>query len=289
MSFFESQTAQDPIYAALRQPENDRTRDARLVVELLWQIAAPYVDHDIQRKAAVRFHPHFWELYLAACLLRAEVPLLPRSAWAVRGRGPDLQMAEPKVWIEAVASTAGTGPDAVTDVPPGVVRDVPDDAIKLRILGAISEKVTKFEQYVQDGTIEPSARCVIAVNTGLAARMWCDQTVPRVVRCLFPFGNEVIDISLGDGRVVGRRHEHQPVVTKLSGATVPTTGFETPGWSRISAVIHSGVDVFNGTSAMGQEFAIVHNPQAINPVPRGLFKLGTEYWAEEQSMRIRRW
>lgn len=54
-------------------------------------------------------------------------------------------------------------------------------------------------------------------------------------------------------------------------------------------MIHSAVDVFNGTSAMGREFVTVHNPHAINPLPLGLLKLGTEYWAEQQMLRGRRW
>ena len=281
--------AVDPVYAAVRDGEADFAREARGVVESLWRAAAQYVDADIQQKAAVSFHPHFWELYLAACLLRDGMRLVPRSRRGLRDRGPDLQMEQPPVWIEAIAPTQGTGPDAVTDGIPGMVRDVPDDGIKLRILSAIQEKFEKFEHYVRNGTISSSDPCVVAVNTGMVQKMWGDREVPRIVRSLFPFGHEVIEISRRDGRVVGRRHEHTPAVIKQNGAAVPTTGFETPGWARISMVIHSPVDVFNGTSAEGREFVTVHNPHAVNPLPLGLLKLGTEYWAEQQMLRGRRW
>jgi len=236
----------------------------------------------------VSFHPHFWEMYLAAALMRA-ARLVPRCEWTIRGRGPDLQMAQPKTWIEAVAPGPGTGPDAVTDGPPGVARDVPDDAIKLRLLTAISEKVEKVEKYVRDGTINAFEPCVIAVNTGLAERTRGDLDVPRIVRCLLPFGHEVIEIDRNDGRVVGRWHDYRPAVAKLSGATVATTGFETPAWPRIGAVVHSSVDAFNGPQVIGSDFVIVHNPRAENPLPHGVLRLGTEYWVEKQSIRGHRW
>lgn len=206
MAFFDGRDSDDPTYLALRDGDDPFAIEARGVVDSLWQLAAPYVDDDIQRKASVAFHPHFWELYLAACLLGGGLRLVPRSKRGARDRGPDLQLAQPTVWIEAVAAMPGTGPDAVTDGAPGVARDVPDDAIKLRMLSAISEKVGKFKQYVQDGVIAPTELCVIAVNTGLAQRMWGDVEPPRIVRCLFPFGHEVIDIARHDGRVVGRQH-----------------------------------------------------------------------------------
>lgn len=289
-SFFSTESvAIDPLYASIREGDADHTREARILIESFWQAAAPYVDHDIQSKAAVSFHPHFWELYLTASLLRAGLPLVPRAERRVRGRGPDLQLTRPNVWIEAIAATPGNGPDAVPDGEGVPCRPVPDDQIKLRILTAIDEKFKKFQKYVSDGTIGPSESCVVAVNTGLAQQKRGDLEPPRIVRCLFPFGHEVIEISPRDGRVVGRRHEYQPAVMKRSGATVPTTGFETPGWARVSAVIHSAVDVFNGTTAMGREFVVVHNPQATNPLPHGLFKLGTEYWAEGQSIRRHHW
>ena len=287
--FFEDVVAVDPIYGAIRSGENEYARTARALVESLWQVAAPYVDPDIRRKARVSFHPHWWEMYVAGCLLQAGMPLVPRSRRSHKNAGPDLQAETPMLWIEAVAATGGTGADAVVEAPPGLVHDVPDEGVKLRILSAIAAKVRRLEDYVDKGIVSPTEPCVIAVNTGAVPSGWSEREVPRIVRCLFPLGHEVIEISRHDGRVVGRRHAYQAAVSKVSGATVPTTGFETPEWSRISAVIQSSVDAFNGRSKIGSDFVIVHNPHAANPLPLGFLKLGTEYWVEGESIEGCRW
>ena len=288
-SFFGDGVAVDPVYNAILRADSEHARQVKYLIEFLWQATAPHVDDDIQRKAAVRFHPHWWEMYVAGCLLQAGVALVPRSRRSRRNAGPDLQVETPTVWIEAVAATSGTGADAVVEAASGIAHDVPDDGVKLRILSAIADKVSKFEQYVDEGIVSPTDPCVIAVNTGAVPWGRKEREVPRIVRCLFPFGHEVIEISRTSGQVVGRRHEHRPDVIKQSGATVPTTGFETPGWSKISAVIHSPVDVFNGPKRIGSDFVIVHNPHAQNPLPLGFLKLGTEYWVEGESIRGRRW
>jgi len=103
---------------------------ARRFTERLWERTAGYVDTDLPAKAAQHFHQAFWEMYLAATLLEAGLPMIPRTQRKNTGAGPDLQIA-PNIWVEAIAVTGGCGPDAVpAHDADSKAHDVPDRELR---------------------------------------------------------------------------------------------------------------------------------------------------------------
>lgn len=117
----------DPTYEVLRAPDNEQAKEARSFVDTIWEQTEAFLDRDLPEKIRRDFHAGFWELYLASCLLSAQIPLVPRSE---RGRGllgPDIQGRAPACWLEAVTAKPGLGGDAVVERADGLAHDVPDD------------------------------------------------------------------------------------------------------------------------------------------------------------------
>ena len=142
----------DETYNRLRNPPAGESRKylvrGREFLEKLWERTSEYVDSDLPDKATRQFHQCFWEMYLAATLLDLRLRLVPRAARKKRDAGPDLQVGS-NVWLEAIAVTEGTGPDAVATAPIGVASQVPDNQMKLRLISGVDEKRGKFERYEQ--------------------------------------------------------------------------------------------------------------------------------------------
>jgi hypothetical protein len=49
----------------------------------------------------------------------------------------------------------------------------------------------------------------------------------------------------------------------------------------ISALLYAWADEVNRARVPGREFVVLHNPLATNPLPRGTFPFGREYWFED--------
>src|SRR5579871_2856559 len=141
----------DPMYNDVRNPPSDAAEpllNGREFCDRLWRRSADYLDADLPRKASQHFHQAFWEMYLAAALLANGLPLVSRSQRKNPGFGPDLQIT-PNIWVEAIAVTAGSGPDAVPDRSKdfGKAHSVPDRELRLRLVSGMTEKRNKCESY----------------------------------------------------------------------------------------------------------------------------------------------
>src|SRR4029079_7527630 len=158
--------ARDERYRILRDDDLPIVLEGRRFVEQIWQNCAPYVDGDLPTRARDTFQPRFWELYVAHTLLSRGHGLISRDKRAVRVKGPDLLLSDATTWVEAVLPTAGTGHDKIVPPEPGTASWVPHDALKLRLLNAISEKLQKYDRYKATNILKPSDRYVIAVGGG---------------------------------------------------------------------------------------------------------------------------
>lgn len=278
--------APDQFYRQVMQGESQwpEATEAKLFVESLLVMTAPYLDADIAEKLKRQFHQCFWEMYLTAALLEAGVELVPRSERSRRDYGPDIQLRAGG-WIEAVAVTAGVGPDAVQEGQPGVARAVPDEQMKLRLLSALSEKRRKFESYVASGLISDGAPCIVAVNGALIPAVRLERTVPRIIRAVIEVGNEVFILDRSSGDVVERTHESQADVRKASGAAVSQGAFVDGSAALISAAIYSHVDAVNRPKDLGADFVTIHNPTTDRPIARGSIPKGNEWWLENDQLR----
>lgn len=131
--FFSSLRATDQEYRLLKTADWSPAAEVRAFLEGIWPSVAPYLDSALPEKAAHHFRSHFWEVYLAATLVKHGVKLVPRAARGGSDAGPDLLLQD-GVGVEATVARAGDGPDAVADPPIGEASWVPDDKIRLRLL-----------------------------------------------------------------------------------------------------------------------------------------------------------
>ncbi|MCX6069419.1 MAG: hypothetical protein NTU91_00965 [Chloroflexi bacterium] len=286
-SFFKAGSSSDRHYTALRDGAAPIVADGRAFVEMLWTGCSQFLDDGLRQRAPDAYMSTFWELYLAYTLDIHGVGLVPRAQRQPAGHGPDLLARQPRVWIEAVAPGPGEGLDAVREPPNGVAFSVPDDQIILRLRSAIEEKRRRALAYRERGWIAHTDPFVVALNAARIPSAMLEITIPRVVRCVLPFGHEQLVIDRATVEVVDRFFSYRREVLKQSGQPVATDLFLDPAYSPISALLYSCSDEINRPPCAGPDFIFVHNPLASGPVPRGWLPFGWEYWVEGDRLHRR--
>lgn len=297
-SFFTFEPAEDDLYKSLRDgltfSEDEKIiesmflKDDKRNIENMWSLYEPYADQDFLQEVRKDFHPRFWEMYLGFSLINQGISL---AQYNKRKGGPDLLILSEKlkVWLEAVAPTAGRGANAVPESELGVVRDVPDEQIKLRYCSVIDKKYKKYYKYIEKKIILEDDCYVIAVNSGAIPSAGKELDIPRIVRCVLPFGNEVIKIDINSLEVLDIHHNHQGTSYNESGSPVSTDIFLNSDYDGISAILFSTVNALNYPNYPGNDFVLIHNPVAENPLPIGFIKLGREYWVENSTLKHTCW
>lgn len=211
-------------------------------------------------------------------------------------RGPDLMVVANgrNVWVEVICPLpVGISEEWLTS-PPGVAVSMPHEAILLRWTAGIAEKSRKLlgdpthgqAGYLAKGRVGPTDAYVIAVNgrmlrSGLFPQLAGISQFPFAVEAVFPVGPYALQIDRQTRKTVGAGHQHRPVIPKPSGANVPTQAFLDPTYGPVSAIWAADLDE---TEVLGnpQPTAVVHNPSAINALPRLLLPAQNEYVAIDQ-------
>ena len=233
----------------------------------------------------------FWAC-VSEALIAARLRHKTFGARKMVGQGPDfLVMAgDRKVWIEVVCPEPANVPvDWLNSA--GEVVSFPYKAILLRWTSAIKVKAERLvggedearKGYLSSGLVAPEDAYVIAVNgcrlrSGPYPALYGISQFPFAAEAVFPVGPYQLEIDRDTRKVVDRGHKHRPFVLNQNRAEVPTLVFLDPRFSPISAIW--AVD-FNGGSAIGnvEPSAVVHNPNALNPVPLGFLPADHEYVA----------
>jgi hypothetical protein len=285
---FENQiNAIDQTYLRIR--DNLDLASTKAFLERLWRRFAPFADKNFRSAIAQSFHSRFWEMYLGHALLISGKQLKP-----VSDAGPDLcVLGLPELlWIEAIAPSAGKGPDAVPEEPLGVTYTLPSDEIILRLRSAIEEKFQKYKIYRDGRLLSPSEPFVIAINGRGLPSAWTETDLPRIVKAVFPLGSSYVTIDKNTMEKVDEGYMYRRKIIKLSGNPVSTTVFQDPQYAGISAILYCNHDIFNRPpkeSDISLGFSVVHNPLANNPVPHRWLPCGREFWVEEDRLVINDW
>ena len=282
--FFQRVESADEDYKNLSPPCAERLRGDQEYIESLWEYVCPYLSADLPVRAVHQFHPVFWEMYLTAAMLDRGLLVVPSERRRFRRKGPDLQVGDDPVWIEAVAVSRGISNDAVSESPPGVAVEVPDDGIKLRLLSGIRDKLLKHDHYVQRGIVHMHEPFVIAINAGRVPSASLERQIPRVIRTLLPIGDESIQINCRTGCARSAGYTFQGSVRRASGAVIATTLFQDQASAGLSAVIYSADDVLNRPSVHGDSFTVIHNPMARNPIQARWLPCSREWFVEEGTL-----
>lgn len=297
-SFFAVQ-GKDARYENLRS--NADYQKIRDFIDEMWEAYLPYADSNFLQSAQNDdFQARYWEMYLGCSLLRQNMQIEPREKRKEHSespdQGPDFRILAPHpFWLEAVTVGPGTGEDSVPEAEFGVIRDVPDDKVKLRLLQAVRDKAQQRLDFIQKDWIDHTDCYVVAVNIGKISHV-SDLHRPRLVRAVFGWGLPEVSMNPNSGAISDSRYQPQDHVVKRSSSLVSTRIFLDPeqtddptGYEGLSAVLSSEMEPFNSCEPwfddskyiMGDDYCIVHNPRATNPLPRGSLKCGGEYWLNE--------
>lgn len=277
-SLFEHPGLNDSAYENLRSSNHPVDLRARAKADQLWEVFTPYADPEFEVEFRAEIHSRWWEMYLTTTLVeRRRHVECPKP-------GPDVLVLDNglRTWVEAIAPTQGDtdSQDRVPDLELNVVRDYPETRILLRYRAAIREKHNKHDKYVQEGRISPSDAYVIAVNSANIPLAFVGSTIPDILKAVFPIGHMQVHIRTSDLKAVGTDYQYRGAVEKLSGSLVDTDIFLNPDYGAISAVIFSTSSATRYPQESGDDFVLVHNPCARNPLSPGWLGFGVEYTAK---------
>jgi len=231
-------------------------------------------------------------MYLAKAL-----DLAGLSPKTLGSSGPDFYIETPerRIFFEATVPGPGEGPDAVPELIPLNLQSVPkmdpvpEQEILLRLRSAIGTKLGSWGKWHQQGQVGDQDAFVIAVNGRRTRPAPCDSEPPFILRAVFPIGPLVVGWDTSSHEVVDTHYEYRDKVTKKSGVEISTAIFLSRDFADVSAVISSFVDMANYPKIEGEDFRLVHNPNARCPLPQGLFARGREYWVEGDQLVSKCW
>ncbi|MBU7583504.1 MAG: hypothetical protein KAF91_11445 [Nostoc sp. TH1S01] len=274
----------DPAYRIIR--DQPKYLDDKKFIEEMWLSYEQYADTNFLEQSKIDFNQRIWEMYLACSLIFQGLSIDSKD------EGPDILIdtGELKIWIEAVAPKPGQGVDAVSQMEFGVLRNVPDEKIKLRYLSAIKEKYNKkYKNYLDKKIVKPEDCYIIAINGSSIPSARREREIPRIIRSVLPFGNESINIDTESGMPIKRFYQYQDSSRKQSGSLVSTDIFLKSEYSGISAILFSCMDVLNRPNKFGDDFVLFHNPLATRQLPQAFFKLGREFWVDNSELKCITW
>jgi hypothetical protein len=280
--FIDDVTVSDEFYRMIRDENRAAVVKLRSYLLNLWDIYHDYADKDFPEQLAQDFQARFWEMYLTCTLIHKSFKVLPKRT---RARGPDIRIEYglTTIWIEAVTPTVGDPkkPDSVRPAKMLVAQEIPDEQMILRYRSAIHDKYSgKYFTYLRDGIIGSSDCYVIALNGCRMPWPGGDYEPARIVRCVLPFGSQVVTVDTRSHKIVNTGHQYRAHLRKASGEEVETDIFLKPEYSHLSAVMFSEVNITNLPSGMGDDFIIVDNPLASKRLPDDFPKVGKRYEAE---------
>jgi hypothetical protein len=143
-----------------------------------------------------QFVQRYWEMYIGNRLQNRFRNVVSENI------GPDFcvkHKSKGKIWIEAVAPSAGKGENAdkIPDEFFGSedkVLDMPFDQILKRITSAIRTKANKYAKYIEDGLVSPNDSLIIAVNTHLLGPLNSTSItgLPSFLEAVYPFRSDLV-------------------------------------------------------------------------------------------------
>jgi hypothetical protein len=277
-SFFHN-SGSDPIFLNTKAAKNYYSQKGRANCERLWELYEPYCDSQFLIEVGRNFSARYWEMYLTCFLIEQGYEVCcPKP-------GPDvgIDVDGRRIWFEATSPTPGNigALDQVPEWKNGEVNFVPNEKIVLRYLNSISEKYRQHVSWAENGIVDPSDGYVIAINPSQLGFEYADTTPPRILQAAFQVGNLYAKLNPSTGKIIEKGYEFRSAIAKVSGTMVSTGVFQNPEYQNISALLCSRVDAVNQPDKMGEDFQLVPNPTAANPLP-GTFRLNGIYFRAEQ-------
>jgi hypothetical protein len=281
-TFFIDGPSEDPAYLNTR--DHPRGVESKRFVEGLWQRFHHLADPHFREDAQNHFLQRFWEMYLGVTLLEREFDLRRHG-----NEGPEFYaVIENKLlWFEAVAPGPGGGRD---QVPPlkydGEFHEFPTESVLLRFTNALDEKRRRYHNALTKGIISEDDQYVLAINSrGIRTDVPHEKNMPLFLRAFLPIGPLVVPFNVTTEQWEEAFYQHRPEINKLNGSPVSTRTFLDEEAQFCSVVLHSGVDCANYPAQLGDDFTILHNPNARCPVAVTKFAWCEQFVVENNRLR----
>ena len=257
-------------------------------------IKSGLADSNFSKELCSGSEKRFWsrvsEALLSAILKKSGLTPEPTN-----GGGPDFSVIDNgrKIWIEVICPEPTGLPLEWIEPEMGKAMSFPHKQILLRWTSAIKEKAEKLigsmdgrvKGYIEKGIVGSNDAYVIAVN---GRKLRSGNTFPElhgisqfpfVVEAVFAIGPYQIKIDRNTLKQTGAGYQHRPLISKPKGAPVPSYTFLDERFKPISAIWAVDID---GSSVIGnsEPMAVVHNPNAVNPISTGFLPAHDEYVAK---------
>lgn len=261
----------------------------RAYLDAAWQVFRPHADVNFAKefRRPKCFQSRAWELRLAWTL--RDVGL----SFSGPKPGPDfaIQARNHTIFIEAIAPDATESLIANYEAARGSAACISDDEIILRYTAAISEKLRKLREYRRSGAVGHQDPYVIAISGANIPQSSIEaRPFPRVLMPLFAIGEAYFGVPVdGSGKTTHGIHR-QGERTTLNGSAVSCHIFLADGDRELSAVIFAAWDIKNRPEMYerppGNDFTVVHNPYAENPIETGMIPRGREWAVRDGNLQL---
>ena len=260
-------------YRNIWASNRDADIDTRYLFYKLWVKFCEYSDSHFVTEFQRNLDARFWEMYLT-------VLIGDKYEIASSSEGPDIEIRarDKKVWTEAVSVTKGDPclPDSVPELGAGAV---PEEKIILRLTSALKAKLDVHQKYLDNKLLTEDEPYVIAINSAPISKVG-DSEHRRILKALFPIGDEYVTFDANTNELSESKFKYRDVVHKANGAEVHVNSFLNLDYKLVSGVIYSNKDCCNIPQDHGSELVFIHNPFAKNPIKKGFFDFGSEYYGE---------
>ena len=267
---------ENALYARLRDSLDPHAVERRDFFAKLWEQFEPLAPKGFQKKLQIEFHQRWWEMYLTVALCR--LGLKPRCPKADEGPDITIDISNWKVFIEATAPSIGITSDRVPEVFSNGVQYFPERECLLRLTQALTDKRTKFDQYIKSERIPINSACVVALSSCALNQFGTllDGVHPAPLSVLAGAGPPVVTFGGSRPPYTSRRD----ILKRDSEREVNVCLFDTPEFRIISAVLYSPIDLWNAPLDTEKTISLFLNPNPINPLPAS-FTCRFEHWFQE--------
>ncbi len=274
----------DPLYVCLATRVD--FEEKRQWIEAKWKEYQQFADKDFASEFKKHLRQRAWELSLGITLHKRWT-LQPEFKSKHKGAGPDFKTlcnvseVAQTVWIEAIAVEKGKSINKVPEMVLNGVACLPEDKMLLRLTNGLDEKYRKYVKYVENNVVGTDDPYVIAINRSELEHL--DPQLPLILKCLFRLEHQVLFV--GSGRLLNDTERFWTIRDQImkNGSPISMGFFDDPKYSGISAVIYVVTDIINSpllSEEMGDNFTIILNPHAKNPLPEELLTFG-KIWRKE--------
>ena len=146
---------------------------------------------------------------------------------------------------------------------------MPEEKIILRLRSSIEAKSLVYHNYVRDSIIESNEPFIIALNGAKLNFMSRTNDIPYILKSILPIGDHYYNFENETAGIT-----YRDTIIRENGAEISTNVFLDNNYKHISAILYSNTHAGRFDEDIGSDFILIHNHNAINPLPFNIIQNG---------------